>query len=517
MDLLAKPVSPDNQTDLIIRKTLERTIARYWDDGPEGWLRFMHDELRYVPDGPVRPGADSIESTIVDVASFQDTAVRSCHGVGKTTAGASILLTASCLVPQLMVVQISPTWRQVTEIFWNEVRKWYQNSQVCQTLFTMAEKAPKMVSKISEERWFARGLASNMPGKVEGKHGKRVLLIADETKAIEDAMIEAIQGALTSEMSWRCYLSTPSTPGGKYTRFYLCFTKHRHLWKQHVIKASDSKRVAAKWVKMMADEYGPDSQIYQARVDAEFPDLSGDLLMSLKNAEQFFNDSKTADGLIAIGVDVARRGWDESVAAIWQGDVLIKLEILKEHSTKTRTTDLSRQVLALIKQYDARAVVVDDIGVGGGVTDNLSDESTEFYAGESCAVVPFIANAKPIDERKFVSIADEVLWNFAQDVKKQLTSSLVDDEKLTYQLSSYKISYTSGERISVKWPESKKDRSSDEQSPDRGDACWMGWYGARQLIMATLAESAERNQAAIEEEDLEAIQPEFSGIRDRKF
>ena len=119
---------PKNQKNISLTAPLEP----YWDDGTDGWLRFMRDELLYKPDACMLPIID-------DIANYRDTAVRSCHGVGKTTVGANIMLTSLCLIPELFVFQISPTWSQVKGTFWNEVRKWYRNSEIARAMFEMAE------------------------------------------------------------------------------------------------------------------------------------------------------------------------------------------------------------------------------------------------------------------------------------------------------------------------------------------------------------------------------------------
>lgn len=461
----------------------------------------MRDELRYSPDPCVEP-------IIADVASFKDTAVKSCHGVGKTAFDANVLITAMCLVPELLTIQLSPTWRQVKDDFWNEVRKWFSNSPIATSMFEIAEKSPKMWSRIAPERWYAQGLASNKPGKVEGKHALRVLLIADEIKAIPDDMIEAVQGAMTSDLVWRLYSSTPSTPGEKFTRFYYCFTRHKRLWKTHSITADQSPRVSQKWVERMILEYGEDSQIVQARVYANFPVIGKDILIPLQAAEAMFReDSEAPQAHATIGVDVARFGGDETVISVWKGNVLVALKPFEKKST----THTVKEVQQMVQDYDARVIVTDDIGVGGGVTDMLGEVYDNHPA---MTIVPFVANAKSSRPEKFKSLGDEVVWDFAEAVKDRRVFSLVDDEKLVYQLTSYKLTYDMANRILVKWPEKREDRDSDSKSPDRGDAMWLGWYGS--MLLASVQTQPEPEQTE-EQSEGAADDLEFSGIRDKQF
>jgi hypothetical protein len=487
-----------------IKQILENSILPYIADKEEGWLRFMRDELRYIPDKTLIP-------IVVDIANFRDTAVRSCHGVGKTTLGANVLLTALTLVPDVMVIQLSPTWSQVRAIFWNELRKWWPNSKIIHALFEIQDKAPNITSKMRPHTWYAAGVASNSPGKIEGRHARRVLMIGDEMKSVEDSMVEGIQGALTSDRSWRLYLSTPSTPGGRYTQFYNCFTKNRSHWKTYKITADESPRVSKSWVERMIREYGADSQIVKARVFAEFPDASGDILISLQSAEAFYKEDIEPKGYIAIGVDVARYGDDESVITVWKGETLININVFDKKSV-TQVASLAKDKAS---EYGARVIVIDDIGIGGGVTDILADSVDQ----DSCTVVPFIANGKSKQPERFQYLADEVLWEFANAIKTGVAISSVNDERLVYQLSSYRIAYTADNRISVKWPEKRGDRAAAEKSPDRGDAAWLGWYGARLLIGAGYTEFRGKQTKANQEtdEDLDIDLLEFHDIRNRLF
>lgn len=493
-------MDPTNQ----IQKALDLAFVRYIERKEEGWLAFMRDELKYTPDAPMIP-------IVTSIANFKDTAVRSSHGVGKTALGSALLCTAMALVPEVLVLQMSPTWSQVKGVFWNELRKWYGNSRMMQTVFEIAEKTPTMLCRLSPHTWYAQGIASNAPGRIEGRHAKRVLLIGDEMKAIEDPLIEGIQGALTSERSWRLYLSTPSTPGGRFTSFYYCFTKNRQHWKTFKITADESPRVSRSWVDRMIREYGADSQIVKARVFADFPDVAGDTLIPLQVAELFYQEGFEAEGKASIGVDVARFGSDESVASVWRGETLIALNVIKISSEKQRLTDLAREVQRMVNEYGASVVIVDDIGVGGGITDVLSEVYDNSIFTQ---VVPFTANNKANQEAKFKSLGDEVLWEFSEAIKSGAAKSVVDDERLVYQLSSYRKAYTVDERMIIKWPEKKGDRSADEKSPDRGDAAWLGWYGARLLKSASTSTDTTTKE---EDADVETGALEFAGIREKLF
>lgn len=440
----------------------------------------MRDELGYIPDPCVEPA-------ILDMAGYHDTTVRSSHGVGKTAAGSAVMLTAMCMTPNLVTIQLAPTWTQVTEVFWNEVRKWMQKSPIIPCLFDISDRAPKMWCRYAQETWYARGLSSSRQGNVEGRHNQNVLLIVDEAKAVEDNIIEGVQGALTSAEAtskvWRIYLSTPSTPGGKFTLFYKSHTKHKARWKTHRIPASESPRVSDKWVNQMIADWGIDSQIVQARVFGNFPEGGDDILIPLQAAESFYQPDTKPTGVHGLGVDVARYGNDESVISVWQSNTLVALYPFEKKSVM----QVSQKVLEIREQYDAKIIVVDDIGVGGGVTDVVASNVRVVH---DIHVVPLIVSQRPKDASRYRKLGDEIWHLFAQDVKNATAVSLVQDDVLEGQLSSYKITYSADNRIVVEWPTRKEDRmGSDSKSPDRADAVVMGWYAQRMLTGAVQSDA----------------------------
>lgn len=88
-----------------------------------------------------------------------------------------------------------------------------------------------------------------------------------------------------------------------------------------------------------------------------------------------------------MGVDVARFGNDETVfSIIEQKDLYHWEQILLERFKKKDTVWTSGYVMELEKKFHLDVSVVDDIGVGGGVTDNLRNNHNR--------VLPFIANGK---------------------------------------------------------------------------------------------------------------------------
>ena len=238
----------------------------------------------------------------------------------------------------------------------------------------------------------------------------------------------------------------------------------------------------------MYDDWGEDSQIVKARVKALFPDVSDNALMSLQDAEQFYQEGLQAKGHYTIGLDIARYGQDESVMAIYQGGNLVDLFVFEKKNTR----QIAGLAVAKQAELEAKMIVVDDIGVGGGVTDSIAEA---FHSRKDVNVIGFIGSSRASQATKYANIQSECWYQLASSIKASKTKSAVQDDVLEGQLTSFKVIYTPDGRIRVQWPEKKEDRmTSDSKSPDRAYATMLAWFGDRLLRigMAQESESLQR-------------------------
>jgi hypothetical protein len=102
-------------------------------------------------------------------------------------------------------------------------------------------------------------------------------------------------------------------------------------------------------------------------------------------------------------------------------------------------------------------ILVDDTGVGGGVTDILRTYGAK--------VVPINFGSAPTDKDKYVNFADQLWFDFAEKINEV---SIPDDQKLMEELSGRLYGYDNRSRKKI---ESKEDfRKRYGRSPDRADA-----------------------------------------------
>lgn len=151
---------------------------------------------------------------------------------------------------------------------------WGYMNQVWQTNFLRNKiewLKTKMYIKGYEESWFAAWVTSKNHKNAEGFHGENLLWLIEEAKSVQDAVFEAVQGAL-SQINNFIYIS--STCGSPLGYFYETHTSRTDQWDTFHIPSWKSPRVSPEKIERWRREWGEDSPIYLARVAAEFPEES---------------------------------------------------------------------------------------------------------------------------------------------------------------------------------------------------------------------------------------------------
>lgn len=163
--------------------------------------------------------------------------------------------------------------------------------------------------------------------------------------------------------------------------------------------------------------------------------------------------------------DIARFGDDEIVIQYGEGNCLITQDI----TNKASLMETVGRLVTKRKSTDAKLILIDDIGVGGGVTDALAEQGEPVY--------PINGGVRATDER-YKNLKTEMWW-YARELFENGKVSIINDPTLIRQLGSVKYYYRSNGKISTELKEDTKKRLG--QSPDRADTFIMLLWGARML------------------------------------
>lgn len=466
----------------------EQSVAATIRQDPIGSARLMFDFDPW-----------SMQRQIVrSVWRYPRTAVRSGNGVGKTAITFGVIGPAFLLAnPNSIVVTTAPTWRQVKQLGWREWRRsWGVMRKRMNSRVGFEEvPIPACLSTSVElgDQWHAFGMSTNEPEAFAGIHARRVLLIVDEASGVEEKIYEAGEGFLTGTGARVLLIGNPTKPSGQ---FYRAFTSERGDWNTLHMSAPLSPNFTGEAAKMDPDvagrivgqawvddkkrRWGETSTLYQVRVMGNFPDQSDDTIISLVSVENAQlrdceDDPIAAVNLldyetVTISCDVARFGNDETVIMRKRGPKIELLEVYHGRDTMTTTGKIVAHARLALQEPAVLRVrcVVDDDGVGGGVTDRLRESLQAELQSNRADLFPYRGGDKAIRPERFTNKRTES-WFRAKWAMDSL--DIPNDDDLAADLVSTLYKMTSSGQLQAERKDDVKKRLN--RSPDRGDALVM--------------------------------------------
>jgi phage terminase large subunit len=429
-------------------------VSRYADDP----VLFMREVLGFEPWSVQREIAEAVRD-------FDRTTVRACNASGKSAVAGALVPWWLAGGPGSIVVSTSSTERQLKKVLWREVQ---QRHRAARGLFHGATVTDSEIHMAPD--WFAIGISTDEVEALQGFHGSRVLVIVDEASGVDEAMFSAIEGLLAGGDTRLLLLGNPLRTSGT---FFDAFGKDRDDWHQITISAFDTpnftgekvsrevrkRLVSRKWVERAARR-GIESNEYQIRVLGNFPTESEDTVVSLGDLQQAQAQNFEPDLPFVIGVDVARFGSDHTVLALRQGN---RIRVVKSYQGRDlmQTSGAVLELARSVERAHGRkpVVVIDDVGLGGGVTDRVR-EIAEYR------VVDFNGGRRAASSREHPNKRSELWFRFAEalpvlDLDANDQELAADLLAPTYWLSS------SAQRVVE--PKSNT-RKRLRRSPDRADA-----------------------------------------------
>lgn len=404
------------------------------------------------------------------------TAVKSGHGIGKTTTLAWTILWFMFTRPFPKIPCTAPTMHQLRDILWAEISKWLYQSPILQQFFEWTVE--RLTLRTQEEKWFAVARTATKPDAMQGFHSESLLFVVDEASGVDNKIFEPILGALTGEETRFIMVGNPTKTEGF---FYDAFTKNRNMFNCITLNAENSNRVSKDFVSAIIALYGKDSDPYRVRVAGEFPKSQPDTFISLELIERAINNYRYKehpkdDMLVNIhlGVDVARFGNDESVIYLtkeYKGGLY--LSVIQEVVYKNTTVELTGRTKAIVRQLNAQYpkfvvnINVDGGGVGAGVVDELESDHSDLkykvieqtFGGQGGTL-----NEEPIKYSNNTGL----LWGNVRRLLLMEKLWLAEDNTLIKQLSTRKYSVDEDGNIRLERKSEMKKRN--EESPDRADS-----------------------------------------------
>ena len=370
-------------------------------------------------------GVELWECEVEILRSIQEhprTAIKACHGVGKTFALAVATLWWLARWEDSVVITTAPTARQVATQLWKEIHALTARSRIPYPEFNQVG-----VMEFRNPKNYALGLSTNTADNFRGVHGGHVLIIADEAPGIESGIWDAIAGVMSGGVVHIVMAGNPTNPSGA---FFDAFHDKRSLWNCITMDAFDTPNLKGlgindllkmdprpngpldeyvipylplrRWVRdQYVDWWHGDeasSPSWMSLVRGEFPSQANNALCKLawlerckerqRQSDGTYAPAKDTGGRLIAGVDVGG-GVAETVAYLCETGPKKKILAMGAWRAEDTTDDVARFLDPYLKRLTGVRVDADGIGHNFGIYLRKKDFPVELiHVGIPCENKP---------------------------------------------------------------------------------------------------------------------------------
>lgn len=483
----------------------------------------------------------SMQSEITEaVFKYPSVAVKTCNAAGKSYTAARIALAFLTLKPGSIVITTAPTWRQVKDVLWREIR-----TALALTPFKITEGKINQVGIELGPDWFAVGLSTKDSEKFFGYHADDILVIVDEASGVEEEIFIGVDAVTPNLNAHVLMIGNPTNPEG---RFYKAFTNK--FVKSFTVTAFDTPNLAGNGIHSVEDlialftppegtedeleymtevqkklvtkpqhcslispltvfkryhEWGPDHPSWESLIMAQFPSQSEFSLIPLNVVEKsqamwrqivemdkLAKSSKPED-LQALADYKTHMDWDIQREGIldygldiarYGGDSTVLTPRRGGFADKQQVwaklpTDITTDfVIDAMNLEDWRAVVKpDDTGLGGGVTDQLLRRKRDDH-GERYhfRVIPINFSAGTNFPDEFFNLRSEMYW-YLRELLVNHKIAIPDDEELRDELVAIRFKYVGKDNNIIRVePKEEMKKRLRGKSPDKADSLMLAFF-----------------------------------------
>ena len=308
--------------------------------------------------------------------------VSSANAMGKdwTISGRAALWFFECFGP-CKVVQTATGERQVLDIMWNELKLAYENRPANDSMGKLTtgklEASPD---------WFITAFTTketkDQPGKFQGIHAPRLMIIVSEAQGVDKIIFEQIEGLTMAGIILPVFLGNPLTNVGEFAKMIEDTQRNIviNLDAYDCINVKEKRQIIPglvtwEWVKdkeerWNADGSGKDPR-YMARVRGKLPTgsinsvISKDLYARCINRQLSWWTAPYG----TIGVDPALTGTDDMVISVFKSGKLIDEWVIPYNENETVAAGKIQIKLKEHFPYGGACIVIDSDGLGIKVAD----------------------------------------------------------------------------------------------------------------------------------------------------
>ncbi len=411
------------------------------------------------------------------------TAVKSCHDSGKSYTASRLAGQYLATHPDSIVLTTAPTFRQVENVIWREIRGMYHKA-----IRPLGGDEPLKTRWEYSPNWYAIGISSRDSNAIQGFHSKSgdILIIVDEGAGVSEDVYEGIEALLTSGNARLLVIGNPTALTGKFFRMFKdptvkkisisCFDTGNFIANGiktlDDLKNFDYKKMVLpypyllnpSWCHHKLFDWGEDSPMFQSRVLGNFPEQDQNTLIPLNWLDAASTEERSEivpKGKVQYGHDIARYGDDTSPIHKRYGDWNCEPQVFRGEDT---TMTAGRAVDALRDELGLYFIDITG-GLGAGPYDRLVELNYPTVYGLNMS-------SKATDPTQYINLRAELAW-IVRDKFKNGEIYIPDDDDLKAELSNIRYKLASDGRRQIESKDEIKKRV--KRSPDRADALFMSY------------------------------------------
>jgi hypothetical protein len=463
----------------VVRDQLKAAVDRKQAADRQG--KYMADPGLWVQERLGQMAWSKQREILNSVRDHRRTAVRSCHGIGKShVASLAISWWLDAHPPgEAFVVTTAPTTAQVRAILWRYVRRMH--------------KSGNLPGRVNQTEWlideelvaFGRKPADQDESAFQGIHARYVLVVYDEACGIPEQLWVAGDALATGPDCRQLAIGNPDNasthffkvcqPGSGWHSMGISAFDSPNFTGEPVTETIAASLVSKVWVEEKKQDWGVDSPLYKSKVLGEFSEDSHDTVVRGSDVAACRLDLEAKYSPIdlspvELGVDVGG-GNDETVIRERRGRL-----VGREWRIRTdRPEKIAPLVLRALRESKATAVKIDSIGVGFGVIGELRNAASRHE--HNARIIGVNVSSSPRDKKKFVNLRAEIWWTLGRELSASggWDLSRMDNADTTCaQLLWPRWFLDSKGKIQV---EAKDDIiKRNGRSPDNADALLLAFY-----------------------------------------
>lgn len=412
------------------------------------------------------------------------TAVKSCHDSGKSYTASRLAGQYLATHPDSIVLTTAPTFRQVENVIWREIRGMYHKA-----VRPLGGDEPLKTRWEYSPNWYAIGISSRDSNAIQGFHSKSgdILIIVDEGAGVSEEVFEGIEALLTSGHARLLVIGNPTSLSGKFFRMFKdptvnkisisCFDTGNFI--ANGIKTIDDLRnfdftkmqlpfpylLNPSWAHHKLYDWGEDSPMFQSRVLGNFPEQDKNTLIPLNWLDAASTEERAElvpKGRAQYGHDIARYGDDNSPILKRYGDFIDSINVFKQEDTMMTA---GRAVNALRDELGLYFIDITG-GLGSGPYDRLVELGYPTVYGLNMS-------SRATDPETFINLRAELAWIVREKFRRG-EIYIPDDDDLKAELSNIHYKIASDGRRQIESKDEIKKRLHG-RSPDRADALFMSY------------------------------------------